>query len=85
MERRKANDGQFYGFSEFVAWYGDKALGSWMKADAAEDIAADGAGNHDVRAGVPAQVTAPASTLPLPRPSTASGTTADAAKWTLNK
>ena len=80
MERRKANDGQFYVFSEFVAWYGDKALASWMKADAAEDIAADGAGKHDVRAGVPAPSTAPAPTSPLPRPSTASGATADAAK-----
>ena len=55
-----------------------------MKADAAEDIAADGAGKHDVRAGVPAPSTAPAPTSPLPRPSTASGATADAAKWTLN-
>ena len=62
MERRKANDGQFYGVSEFVAWYGDKALGSWMKADAAEDIAADGAGEHDVRAGVRAPSTAPTPT-----------------------
>ena len=60
MERRKANDGQFYSFSEFVAWYGDRALGSWMKVDAAEDIAADGAGKHDVQAGVSALPTAPA-------------------------
>ena len=55
-----------------------------MKADAAEDIAAYGAGKHDVRAGVPAPSTAPAPTSPLPRPSTASGATADAAQWTLN-
>ena len=70
MERRKANDGQFYGFSEFVAWYGDKALASWMKADAADDIAADGAWMHDVQAGVPASPAAPVPTSLLSRPPT---------------
>ena len=51
-----------------------------MKADDAKDIAVGGAGKYDVRAGVPATSTAPPPTSPLPRPSTASGATADAAK-----
>ena len=44
MERRKANDGQFHDFSEFVPLYGDNALAGWSSRMAFMQQMADAAG-----------------------------------------